>query len=324
LGRGAFSPLPFLSGMDAPAFVYSPDYEADIGGHVFPTEKYRLTRDALLAAGVPAAAFGEPRPRDRSFLELAHSREYLDDLFSLRLTPATLASELPLSAEIARWFELAVYGTITATALAARRGAAMHIGGGFHHAFTDRAEGFCYLNDTAVAARVALGDGGQEAMAGSVSVVDCDVHQGNGTARIFGGDDRVFTFSIHQENNYPVKERSDLDIGVADGIEDASYLRELERGLRVSVGERTPDLVYYLAGADPYREDRLGGLGLTREGMRERDRLVLEAVRDVGAKVVILLAGGYAFDTRDTVRIHAGTGVEMLRLWPGNFPASAP
>jgi len=310
--------------MDDPAFVFSPAYEADIGGHVFPTEKYRLTRDALLAGGVPAAAFGEPEPGDRSLLELAHSRTYLDDLFSLRLTPATLASELPLSAEIARWFELAVYGTITATGWAARRGAAMHIGGGFHHAFTGRAEGFCYLNDTAVAARAALGDGGVEPLARSVSVVDCDVHQGNGTARIFQGDDRVFTFSIHQENNYPVKERSDLDIGVADGIEDAAYLGELERGLRISVGERRPDLVYYLAGADPYREDRLGGLGLTREGMRERDGRVLDAAREVGAKVVILLAGGYALDTGDTVRIHAATGEEMLRRWPGNFPASAP
>jgi len=308
--------------MPTPAFVFSSTYEADIGPHVFPTEKYRLVRDALLEGGVPAEAFREPAPGDRSLLELAHSRAYLEDLFALRLTPATLSSELPLTGEIVRWFETAVWGTLTAGDLAAERGAAMHLGGGFHHAFADHAEGFCYLNDTAVGARVALGDAGTEAIASSISVVDCDVHQGNGTARIFQGDDRVFTFSIHQENNYPIKERSDLDIGVEDGIPDAPYLRELERGLRTSVGERRPGLVYYLAGADPYREDRLGGLGLTRQGMRERDRLVLDAARDVGARVVILLAGGYALDTRDTVGIHAATGEEMLLRWPGNFPAT--
>jgi acetoin utilization deacetylase AcuC-like enzyme len=310
--------------MSIPAFVFSPAYEADIGPHVFPTGKYRGVRDALLAGGVPAAAFREPEPGSRDLLELAHTRAYLDDLFALRLTPATLASELPLTAEIARWFELAVYGTVTAGNLAAGRGAAMHLGGGFHHAFADRAEGFCYLNDTAVGARAALGDAGTEPIAHRVSVVDLDVHQGNGTARIFQGDDRVFTFSIHQENNYPVKERGDLDIGVEDGMGDAAYLRELERGLGISVRGRRPDLVYYLAGADPYREDRLGGLGLTREGMRERDRRVLDAALEVGARVVVLLAGGYALDTRDTVGIHAATGEELLRRWPGNFPAPPP
>ena len=299
-----------------PAFVFSSVYEADIGPHVFPTAKYRLIRNALLAAGVPPSAFVPPQAGDRHLLELAHRRGYLDDLFDLRWSPATLTSELPLTEEIARWFETAVHGSVTATRLARRRGAAMHLGGGFHHAFADHAEGFCYLNDTAVAARVALGDGGEDPMAAAISIVDCDVHQGNGTARIFQGDDRIFTFSIHQENNYPIKERSDLDIGVEDGIEDDAYLHELDRGLEISVRARRPDLVYYLAGADPYRLDRLGGLGLTLEGLRARDRLVLDAAQEVGAMVVILLAGGYALETNDTVRIHVQTGLEMLARWP--------
>ena len=222
-----------------------------------------------------------------------------------------------------RWFELAAYGTVTATRLAAVRGAAMHLGGGFHHAFADHAEGFCYLNDTAVAARTALGDGAAPPLTtpagrpvARVSVVDLDVHQGNGTARIFQGDDRVFTFSMHQENNYPPKERSDLDMGLPDGIGDDDYLARLDEGLGVSVTTRRPELVYYLAGADPFRRDRLGGLALTLEGMAERDRRVFTAARDAGASVVALLAGGYAADPEETVAAHLATARELLRLWP--------
>ncbi|HYV50978.1 MAG TPA: hypothetical protein VE910_03665, partial [Dongiaceae bacterium] len=176
--------------MLTPAFVWSPLYEADLGGHVFPTEKYRRIRERLLTgAGVPANAFREAEPADRSVLERVHTRRYLDEFEGLRWTLATASSELPLTADIVRWFETAVGGSVAATQLALARGAAMHVGGGFHHAFADRAEGFCYLNDIAVAARVAL-EGGVE----KVSVVDVDVHQGNGTARIFQGDTKVFTF----------------------------------------------------------------------------------------------------------------------------------
>ena len=188
----------------------------------------------------------------------------------------------------------------------------MHLGGGFHHAFADRAEGFCYLNDIAVAAKTAMEETGIE----HISVIDTDVHQGNGTARIFQGEPRVFTFSIHQENNYPLKEESDLDIGLDDGTGDADYLEELERGLEISVEKRKPELVYYVAGADPYKEDQLGGLRLTLEGLRRRDRLVLEAAHAVEAKVVIVLAGGYARLVEDTVTIHVQTAEEMLQLWP--------
>jgi acetoin utilization deacetylase AcuC-like enzyme len=309
--------------MTHPAFVFSPKYEADIGAHVFPTFKYRRVREVLLASGRGPEMFAAPEERSPDLLRLAHDPGYIDDLFALRRTSGTVYSELPITDEIVRWFELAAYGTVTATELALRRGGAMHIGGGFHHAFADHAEGFCYLNDTAVAARFALGaDDGVplENAAGDpvtrVSVVDLDVHQGNGTARIFQGDERVFTFSMHQENNYPIKERSDLDIGLPDRTDDGAYLAELERGLGLSVRERRPQLVYYLAGADPYRHDQLGGLELSLDGMRERDRLVFGACREAGSAVVVLLAGGYAVNTEDTVAIHVQTAEELLRIWP--------
>ena len=299
--------------MASPAFVWSRLYEAELGGHVFPTEKYRRARERLLSEGrVPPEMFEEAPRASRAVLERVHTRKYLDEFEGLRWTLATASSELPLTAEVVAWFEAAVGGSIAATDLALTRGAAMHLGGGFHHAFAERAEGFCYLNDIAVAAMTALAEKGIE----RVSVVDTDVHQGNGTARIFQGEPRVFTFSIHQENNYPLKEESDLDIGLEDGASDADYLEELERGLEVSVRKRQPELVYYVAGADPFQEDQLGGLGLTLEGLRLRDGLVLDAAHAVGAKVVILLAGGYARRLEDTVTIHVQTAGEMLRLWP--------
>jgi acetoin utilization deacetylase AcuC-like enzyme len=305
--------------MTAPSFVYTPDYEADIGAHVFRNSKYRETRDRLLAAGVPADAFVPPRERDRRILSLAHDPEYLDDLFALRVTRRTASSELPLTGEIVRWFELAVAGTVTATEMAMEGRGVLHLGGGFHHAFAGHAEGFCYLNDVAVAARLALGDGGGgDAVepASRITVVDLDVHQGNGTARIFRGDPRVFTFSMHQENNYPLKEESDLDIGLDDRTGDDEYLRELDRGLAQAVLDRRPDLVYYVAGADPYREDLLGGLALTLDGMGERDRRVFAACREAGAPAVVVLAGGYAARPEDTVSIHARTARELLAAWP--------
>ena len=295
-----------------PAFVWSPLYEADLGGHVFPTEKYRRVRERLLTeGGLSPDAFREAEPADRTVLERVHTRRYLDEFEGLRWTLATASSELPLTPEVVRWFKIAVGGSVAATELALARGAAMHLGGGFHHAFADRAEGFCYLNDIAVAAKIAL-EGGVD----RISVVDVDVHQGNGTARIFQGDNKVFTFSIHQENNYPLKEQSDLDIGLDDGTADDEYLTELDRGLDVSVRQRKPELVFYVGGADPYREDQLGGLGLTLDGMRRRDRLVFETVRGLGGKLVIMLAGGYARRLEDTVTIHVQAAQEMLRLWP--------
>ncbi len=310
--------------MPACVFVHSDSYEADIGAHVFPTWKYRRVKERLLESGlVDTGAFLEPEPRPRRLLEHVHEARYLDDLFSLRTTPSTLSSELPLTTEIAQWFELACAGSLTAVELALAGGGSMHIGGGFHHAFANRAEGFCYLNDIAYAARLAMGvdDGvplanAQGRPVKSVSVVDLDVHQGNGTARIFADDSRVFTFSMHQENNYPVKERGDLDLGLEDGLTDEPYLEILEQGLEASVRARRPDLVIYVAGADPYREDLLGGLGLSLEGLRARDRAVLKACRDSDAAVVVVLAGGYAAERDDTSLIHFQTAEELLALWP--------
>lgn len=299
--------------MRAPVFVATDLYEADIGAHVFQTGKYRRTRELILASGrVGEDAFAPPADEGDDVLRLVHRPEYLEDLRALRMTAATFASELPLTEEIVRWFVTAVHGTVTATRAALTAGACYHVGGGFHHAFADRAEGFCYLNDVAVAARWAVEGVGVP----SATVVDLDVHQGNGTARIFVGDDRVFTFSMHQENNYPVKERSDLDLGLPDGIEDEEYLRLLDMGLDRCVRARRPALVLYVAGADPYREDQLGGLSLTMEGLRERDRRVFAACRDVGAAAVVTLAGGYARDPEDTAHIHAGTAFAMLDAWP--------
>ena len=308
--------------MPSPAFVFSPAYEADIGPHVFPTFKYRRLKERILETGLAGPeAFVEPRPLDRAILRLAHSEGYLADLFALRRTGATMASELPLTRDIARWFELAAYGTATATDLALARGAAMHLGGGFHHAFADHAEGFCYLNDIGVAIRALQHDGRVR----RVAVVDCDVHQGNGTASLFRGDDTVFTFSMHQEYNYPSpKEPGDLDVGLEDGTGDDEYLAELERALERVWGSG-PELVVYQAGADAYREDQLGGLGLTMAGLEARDRMVLEGCAGRGVPAAVTLGGGYARRLEDTVAIHLTTcrvALELARGGPGGGNAS--
>ena len=252
--------------------------------------------------------FVEPEAPRREDLLLVHTNAYVDDLADARLTPRTLHSELPVNRKVIDAFRLAAGGSVLAARLAAERGVAVHLGGGFHHAFPDHAEGFCYVNDAAVAARASQRDG----VAKSVLIVDLDLHQGNGTAAIFRGDDSVFTFSMHQENNYPVKERSDLDIGLADGTADDEYLSLLGESLP-GLRERTrPDLVLYLAGADPYENDKLGGLSLTLSGLRERDRLVFDAFAPRGVPVAVLLAGGYARLLADTVAIHATTCLEAI------------
>jgi acetoin utilization deacetylase AcuC-like enzyme len=293
------------------AAFWSADYACDIGPHVFPVVKYRLVRDALVALGqLDAGAVVEPPLPSRAELERVHTPEYLEDLAALRLTPRTLYSELPLTREIVHAYTLACGGTLAAARDAREHGASLHLGGGFHHAFADRAEGFCYLNDLAVAARGIQAEGD----AGRVAIVDLDVHQGNGTARIFAGDDSVFTLSIHQENNYPVpKQRSDLDVGLADRTGDAEYLARLEESLE-RVWSFAPELVLYQAGADPYRDDQLGGLALGVEGLERRDRAVLEGCARRGIPVVVTLGGGYARRLEDTLRIHVATGRIALSL----------
>lgn len=291
-------------------FVHSARYEVDIGAHVFPVVKYRLLRESLIGDGLARDSdFAEPEMPSREALLRVHTAQYIDDLAHLRRTHRTLASELPLTRAIVDGFTLAAGGSILAARHAIAAGAALHIGGGLHHAFADHAEGFCYVNDVAVAIRALAAEG---AIA-RAAVIDCDLHQGNGTARIFAESPEVFTYSIHQENNYPVKERSDLDVGLDDGAGDEEYLAILERDVPRILDEQKPDLVFYLAGADPFVEDTLGGLALTRAGLRERDRRVVAWCRERGVPVAGALAGGYARFAADTIAIHRATAEEFLR-----------
>lgn len=302
------------------AVVHSPEYFCDIGAHVFPVEKFALARAQLVADR--DLADGEilvPQPPAREELLRAHAAEYLDDLDHLRWTPRTRMSELPLTAEIVRAYRLAAAGTTLAAREALRRGAGINLGGGFHHAFADHAEGFCYINDLAVAILTLRHDG----LVGRAAVVDLDVHQGNGTARIFRDDETVFTLSVHQEANYPApKETSDLDVGLADGTGDAEYLARLDDALE-RVWAFAPQIVLYQAGADPYAEDQLGGLALSLEGLDARDRRVLEGCAARAIPVAVTLGGGYARRIEDTVRIHVQTCRIAMRLAAARAPGAA-
>lgn len=305
--------------------VWHPEYEVDLGEHVYPTEKYRLVRERIAEEMPPdAVRFVRPEPAPREDLARVHRAEYLDKLrtgsFSRR---EELELEVPFSPDLRRAMRLACGGTTRAARLALRDGVAVHLGGGFHHAFPDHGEGFCLLNDTAVAVR-ALRSAGEIQRA---AVVDADVHQGNGTAAIFRDDAAVFTLSLHQDRLYPArKPPSDLDVGLPDRTGDEDYRSRLERALPRALSDPEPDLVVYLAGGDPYREDQLGGLSLTRGGLRRRDRTVLTAARRRGIPVVVLLAGGYAVRVSDTVSIHENTVREALRAresTPGERRAEA-
>jgi acetoin utilization deacetylase AcuC-like enzyme len=297
--------------MRRPAFVSHPDYGAGIGEHVFPVAKYAGTVERLLADGdTTAADWLAPPPATRAELLRVHTAGYLDDFLHCRWTARTEPSELPLNPDLVRAAVRGAGGTILACREALDRGFAVHVGGGLHHAFADHAEGFCYINDIAVGIRAMQAEG----RIARAAVIDCDVHQGNGTAHIFQGDDRVFTFSIHQERLYPVKEASDLDIGLADPAGDATYLGALGRALPEVFRRGRPELVVYQAGADPYEHDQLGNLGITRAGLAERDRLVLAACAAHGVPCAITLGGGYAVELADTIAIHAATARTALVL----------
>src|SRR5262245_11613464 len=292
------------------AVVHSPAYHCDIGPHVFPVEKFGRVRRALVESGdVRDDQVLEPGPASPADLELVHTRAYLDDLRHLRWTRRTACSELPLTIEIVEAYILAAGGTTLASREALRLGAAVNLGGGFHHAFAEQASGFCYINDLAVAIRVIQRDG----LVRRAAVVDCDLHQGNGTAHLFRSDPDVFTFSIHQEHLYPIKEQSDLDIGLDNGTGDEEFNRRLAAALP-RVWEHRPELVLYQAGADPYEDDQLGALRLTIEGLKTRDALVLEGCATRGIPVVVTLGGGYARQVADTVRIHRNTCALALAL----------
>ena len=298
--------------MDTPPLVWDPSYEIDLGPHVFVTAKYRLTRERLLADGTYGEGhFVPPRPATREELARVHTSGYLrkidEDDFSMA---ERLQLEIPFSEEGRDAMILSCGGTLLACRLALEHGRAGHVGGGFHHAFADHGEGFCLLNDTAVAFRALLA----EEVVERAAVVDLDVHHGNGTASIFAGEEAVFTFSVHQENNYPArKPPSDLDIGLEDGVGDDDYLERLEAALPRVLDDPRPEVVLYLAGADPYRDDQLGGLRLSKEGLRRRDRVVFRACLERDLPVAVVLAGGYAFRLEDTVAIHAATLEEMRR-----------
>jgi acetoin utilization deacetylase AcuC-like enzyme len=291
--------------------VYSPRYSVDIGVHVFPTIKYRLVHDRLLEDGVVQPPdFVEPPPATWDELALVHTREYLSRLGDGTMTDDDLRElELPWSREMVDGFRLMAGGTIETARLAREQAVAVHAGGGLHHAFPNHGEGFCPLNDVAVAVRVLQRNGIER-----VAIVDLDVHHGNGNAFVFESDARVFTFSMHQQHNYPMwKPRSSLDIGLPDGAGDERYLHDLQAALP-KVLAANPQFVFYLAGADPYEQDQLGGLRLTLDGLRRRDRLVLETVGRARVPIAVTFSGGYARRVEDTVAIHCATVREAVAV----------
>lgn len=292
--------------------VYAPRYHLDFGAHVFPTAKYRLVAERLVESGLVPRGFVEPVAASWDELALVHTAGYLDAVAHGRLTPDEVARlEIPCTPAIVEGFRLMTGGTLTATRLALDGvdRVAVHVGGGFHHAFAGHGEGFCLFNDVAVAIRCVR----RARTADRAAVVDLDVHQGNGTASIFAGDARVFTLSIHDEANYPeVKPLGSLDIGLPRGTGDDAYLAVLDGALGRAL-EHYPDVLFYLAGADPFLDDQLGGLALTMDGLRRRDRAVFDAARSAGVPVVVLLAGGYARRLEDTVAIHVATIAEASR-----------
>ena len=286
--------------------IYSDQYDLHLGNHVFPSIKYRLIKEHLLRDQIVSAQdFVEPPAASEDDIALVHTREYIRKLQAGKLSYLEiLRLEIPYSPELVRAVWLCAGGSILAGRLALQDGTAANVGGGFHHAYPGHGEGFCVLNDFAIGIRRLQKDKVIE----RAMTVDCDVHQGNGTAAIFAGDNTVFTLSIHQENNYPYpKPPSTLDINLRDGVEDAEYLEELEKGLDHALSEFQPNLIYYVAGADPYRDDQLGGLKLSIEGLEQRDRLVFEKALAKNIPVAVTLAGGYARRVEDTSQIHTHT-----------------
>ena len=295
-----------------PGLVYSEGYLAEIGLHVFPMRKFRLLRDEIVRRGLATEGdFTAPAPATRAQVARVHDEVYIEKLLQGTLSQLDEAIlELPYSKNLVDASFLCAGGSILAARLAVERGAAVNLAGGFHHAFGDHGEGFCVLNDVAIAIREVLHDGTIQRAA----VIDVDVHQGNGTAAIFRDDPSVFTFSIHEEDIYPsVKPPSDQDVGLDRGTDGQVYLAALGHWVPRILESHRPDLIAYVAGADPFEEDQLGGLKLTREDLRARDRLVFGAARERSVPVAAFLAGGYALRVEDTVAIHADMVEEAFR-----------
>jgi len=286
--------------------IYHDGYDLNLGPHVFPSQKYRMIRDKLLEDGIAQPTdFLQPEPAGDEDVLRVHSQDYVYKLKTGTLSRTeALRLEVPYSRKLIEACWLAAGGSILAARRAIDDGWAANIGGGFHHACPDHGEGFCVIHDVAIAIRRLQFDRVIE----RAMVVDTDVHQGNGTAVIFGGDGNVYTLSLHQENNYPFpKPPSTVDVELADGTDDEQYLSILERYLHRAFQDFAPQLLYYVAGADPYRDDQLGGLALTIKGLAERDALVFDYARRNAVPVAIALAGGYARRIADTVAIHTGT-----------------
>jgi acetoin utilization deacetylase AcuC-like enzyme len=286
--------------------IYDDKYDLNLGAHVFPSQKYRLVYERLLQDHIATPEdFLKPTPASDEDILRVHSQDYVYKLKTGSLTRTeVMRMEVPYSEELIEACWLAAGGSILSARRALEDGFSANIGGGFHHAYPDHGEGFCVIHDVAVAIRKMQADGAVE----RAMVVDTDVHQGNGTAAIFGGDDTVFTLSIHQEHNYPYpKPPSTVDVNLPDGIGDADYLAILEKYLHRSFDEFSPQLLFYVAGADPYREDQLGGLALTMDGLARRDALVMDYAQRNQVPTAITLAGGYAHKVEDTVGIHVNT-----------------
>jgi acetoin utilization deacetylase AcuC-like enzyme len=284
--------------------------------HRFPMEKYRLLRERLLTGGVVGpGCLDVPPPATDKELGSAHDPRYLERVIRGELDRDEIRRiGFPWSPELVERSRRSVGGTIAAARAALREGAGANLAGGTHHAFQDRGEGFCVFNDVAVAVRVLQGEGRIQ----RAGVLDLDVHQGNGTAALFRQDPSVFTVSVHGAGNFPFrKEESDLDIPLPDGAGDDPFLSAVERGLRTLLEQGQPDMIFYLAGADPFEDDRLGRLAVTRVGLEERDRLVVEAARSEGLPVAVVMAGGYARRVEDTVEIHAHSIERVATLADG-------
>lgn len=285
---------------------YTPRYYADIGdAHIFPIRKFELVRNQLLAEGsLEEDEIHEPLPASIEEVLLVHTEDYVTRLCTGKLTHKEIRRlGLPWSESLVRRSFYAVGGTIASAFHSLEHGCCSNLAGGTHHSFAERGEGFCVLNDVAIAIRALRSrDSIQRA-----AIVDCDVHQGNGTATIFAGDSQTFTFSMHGANNYPLlKAQSSLDIALPDGTTDDVYLTLLEESLE-RVFAHNPDIVFYLAGADPFAGDKLGKLSLSIEGLRRRDELVLRECFEREVPVVTVMSGGYGKELTDTIEIHCNT-----------------
>jgi len=293
-------------------YIYSDDYYLDWPGHVFPIEKFRRIYEQLINQKVFSPdELLTPRPATAQEIQLVHTPGYLERLGKISRDPPSglFEFEVPVSERVIKAFYLATGGTIMAGNLALEKNTGiMNLSGGFHHAFAEHGEGFCLINDLAIAIRCLQ----QAGKLHRAMVIDCDLHQGNGTARIFQNNPEVFTFSIHQENNYPIKERSDLDIGLANFTGDKVYLEHLYQHIPKIIKEHKPELILYQAGADPYEGDQLGALKVTQQGLKRRDEFIIRSTREAKLPIAVTLGGGYAANIQDVIDIHCQT-VQTLK-----------